>query len=72
MDGAVAIVLSLLAIPFVLPIISWVMARRLRQRVEDLEQQLSQQGERIDRLSTQLSKLKDLSAEARSAKVEAR
>ena len=46
MEGAVAIVLSLLAIPFVLPIISWVMARRLRQRVNDLEERIVQQDER--------------------------
>jgi uncharacterized membrane protein len=57
--GAVAIVLTLLSIPFVLPIISWVMSRHTRQRVAELENRIAQQDERISRLAAQLSKLKE-------------
>ena len=58
MEGAVAIAVALLAVPFVLPIISWVMARRARQRVDELEDRIAQQDERITRLSNQLASLK--------------
>src|SRR5688572_6683169 len=58
MEGAVAFVLALLSIPFVLPIISWVMTRRLRRRVEDLEALLARQDERISALSNQFARLK--------------
>jgi hypothetical protein len=58
MEGAIALALSLLAIPFVLPIISWVMTRRVRRRVDDLEQRIVQQDDRILRLTVQLAKLK--------------
>src|SRR5688572_6655719 len=58
MEGAVALVLALLSIPFVLPIISWVMTRRLRRRVEDLEALLARQDERISVLSNQFARLK--------------
>src|SRR5688572_13262956 len=58
MEGAVALVLALLSIPFVLPIISWVTTRRLRRRVEDLEALLSRQDDRITSLTYQLGKLK--------------
>ncbi|MBY0497501.1 MAG: DUF2339 domain-containing protein [Cyanobacteria bacterium] len=57
MEGAVALVLALLAIPFVLPLISWVMARRVRRRVDDLEALIARQDERITRLTTHLEKL---------------
>ena len=58
MEGAVALVLALLAIPFVLPLISWVMARRVRRRVDELEERIVQQDERITRLTNQLTQLK--------------
>ncbi|HEX6215324.1 MAG TPA: DUF2339 domain-containing protein, partial [Vicinamibacterales bacterium] len=58
MEGAVALVLALLSIPFVLPIISWVMTRRLRRRVEDLEALLARQDDRISALSNQFARLK--------------
>ena len=58
MEGAVALVLALLSIPFVLPLVSWVMARRLRTRVEDLEARLGQQDERILNLTNQLARLR--------------
>src|SRR5687767_3694586 len=58
MEGAVALVLALLAIPFVLPLISWVMARRVRARVDNLEVLISRQDERITRLTTELAQLK--------------
>ena len=50
MEGAVALVLALLAIPFVVPIISWVMAARVRRRVDDLEAVVQMQDERIAEL----------------------
>jgi uncharacterized membrane protein len=58
MAGAAALVVALLAVPFVLPIISWVMARRARARVDELEDRIAQQDERITRLSNQLALLK--------------
>ena len=58
MEGAVALVLALLAIPFVLPLVSWVMATRVRRRVEALEDRIAEQDERITRLTTQLAQLK--------------
>ena len=58
MEAAAAFVLALLAVPFVLPIISWVMARRARQRIDELEARIAQQDERITRLTTQLTQLK--------------
>lgn len=58
MEGAVALVIALLAIPFVLPLISWVMARRVRRRVDELEERIVQQDERITRLTNQLTLLK--------------
>ena len=58
MEGAVALVLALLAIPFVLPLVSWVMARRVRERVNILEGLIAQQDERITRLTNQLAQLK--------------
>src|SRR5918993_5628514 len=58
MEGAVALVLALLAIPFVLPLVSWVMARRLKTRVEDLEARIAEQDERITNLTTELARVK--------------
>ena len=57
MEGAAALVLALLAIPFVLPIVSWVMARRLRERVDELEQRIASQDELIRSLGGKVSKL---------------
>ncbi|HEX6162130.1 MAG TPA: DUF2339 domain-containing protein [Vicinamibacterales bacterium] len=58
MEGAVALVLALLAIPFVLPLISWAMAARVRRRVDELEARLELQDERISELTGQLTQLK--------------
>ena len=68
MEGAVAFVLALLAIPFVLPIISWVMARRLRRRVEELEERLVAAG-RADHVASRINsrKLKKEGAAPRPA-----
>src|SRR5688500_20346341 len=73
MEGAVALVLALLSIPFVLPLVSWVMTRRLRTRVEDLEYRLAEQDERVTKLTNQLSRLQKegvTSAAAREASSE--
>ena len=73
MEGAVALVLALLSIPFVLPLVSWVMTRRLRTRVEDLEYRLAEQDERVTKLTNQLSRLQNegvTSAAAREASSE--
>ena len=59
MEGAVALVIALLAIPFVLPFISWVSSRNTRRRVDELENRIIEQDERISRLSNQLSQLKE-------------
>src|SRR5262245_8958154 len=57
MEAAVALGLAILSVPFILPLISWLIARKTRQRVEDLEARLAMQDERIDQLSLQLKKL---------------
>src|SRR5688572_30213958 len=67
MEGAVALVLALLAIPFVLPIVSWVMARRARLRIDELEARLELQDDRITTLSNQLALLKKEGAQPRPA-----
>ena len=59
MEGAVALVLALLAIPFVLPFISWVSSRNTRRRVDELENRIIEQDDRISRLSNQLAQLKE-------------
>ena len=58
MEGAVLFGLLLLAIPFVLPIISWVMARRARQRIDELDARIALQDDRITTLSNQITLLK--------------
>ena len=58
MEGAVALVLALLSIPFILPLVSFLIARKLRARVDDLEARVVQQNEQISRLTIQLNKLK--------------
>ena len=58
MEGAVALVLALLSIPFILPLVSYLMARKLRGRVDDLETRVVQQNDQILRLTLQLNKLK--------------
>ena len=49
--------LTLLAIPIVLPIASWTVARDLRDEVEALEEELRDQQSDIDRLIARLSLL---------------
>src|SRR5580765_4039303 len=50
--------LLLAAIPFVLPIASWVAARRTRSHVEELSRTIREQQSAIDRLSLQIAQLK--------------
>jgi hypothetical protein len=50
--------LFLAAIPFVLPIASWVSARRTRRLVEELAASLDEQGKTIDGLKAQLAQLR--------------
>jgi len=50
--------LLLAAIPFVLPIASWVAARRTRSQVEELSRTIREQQSAIDRLSLQIAQLK--------------
>ena len=52
------LLLLALAVPFILPIASWVSARRTRSRVDDLEAIVSEQREAIERLSKRLVELK--------------
>jgi uncharacterized membrane protein len=59
MEAAVALALALLSVPFLLPIISWLIARKTRARVEDLEAKLARQEERLDALTLQFKKLKE-------------
>src|SRR5688500_3566026 len=54
----IALGLTLLSIPFLLPIISWVMTYRLRSRVLDLESRLAHQQGEISSLTTQLTQLR--------------
>ena len=58
MEGAVALVLALLSIPFILPLVSFVITRKLRSRVDDLEARIVLQNDQITRLTNQLHKLK--------------
>ncbi len=58
MEGAVALVLALLSIPFILPLVSFLIARKLRARVDDLEARIALQDDQIFKLSNQLHKLK--------------
>ena len=50
--------LLLAAIPFVLPIASWVAARRTRSHVEELSRTIREQQSAIERLSIQIAQLK--------------
>ena len=50
--------LLLAAIPFVLPIASWVAARRTRSRVEELSRIVTDQQTAIDRLSGLVGELR--------------
>ena len=54
----VGLALTLLSIPFLLPIISWVMTYRLRTRVAELEERLSEQRDQISTLSGQVVQLR--------------
>jgi hypothetical protein len=58
MAAMIALGLTLLAIPFLLPIISWVISYRLRRRVIDLEDKVSVQRDQISSLTTQLTLLR--------------
>lgn len=57
MDFLFLLLLSL-AVPFILPIASWVSSRRTRSRVSDLEAVVAEQREAIERLSKRLTELK--------------
>jgi hypothetical protein len=57
MEGAVALVLALLSIPFILPFVSWFMARKLRDRVDELEERIAAQDELIRGL-TQIGRIR--------------
>ena len=59
MEAAVALGLAILSVPFILPLISWLIARKTRARVDDLEALVARQDERIEQLSLQLKKLTD-------------
>ena len=63
MEGAVALVLALLSIPFILPVVSFLIARKLRGRVDDLEAKLVNQEGQILRLTIQLNKIKQEGAQ---------
>lgn len=52
------LLLLALAVPFILPIASWVSARRTRSRVADLEMVVEEQREAIERLSKRIVELK--------------
>ena len=52
------ILLSALLVPFVLPIASWVSARRTRSRVVQLEATVSEQQEAIERLTKRIAELR--------------
>ncbi|MGB2717666.1 MAG: hypothetical protein WBC51_26010, partial [Vicinamibacterales bacterium] len=56
MDFLFLLLLSL-AVPFLLPIASWVSSRRTRSRVADLEAVVAEQREAIERLSKRLIEL---------------
>ena len=51
------ILLSALLVPFVLPIASWVSARRTRSRVVELEAALAEQQSALDRLTKRVAEL---------------
>jgi hypothetical protein len=55
MAAMIALGLTLLSIPILLPIVSWVISYRLRRRVIDLEEKVSAQREQISSLTTQLT-----------------
>src|SRR5688500_12583285 len=69
MEGIVAlVVLAIVSIPLILPLISWLIARKVRARVDDLEARVAEQDERIQRLTLQLSKLKETGVASASAR----
>jgi len=63
----VGLALTLLSIPFLLPVISWVMTYRLRSRVAELEERLSEQRDQISTLTGQVSQLRKQALETRPA-----
>jgi hypothetical protein len=50
--------LIFVAVPFVLPIVSWVSARRTRARVEELEATLKEQGRVIEGIKGELVRIR--------------
>src|SRR4029079_13265747 len=62
--------LLLAAIPFALPIASWVAARRTRARVEELSRTIRDQQSTIDTLSIQIAQLKRAESVARAPETE--
>ena len=72
MEAAVALALAILSVPFILPLISWLIARKTRARVDDLEALLAQQDERISKLALELQKLKESGLIAAAAAPEPR
>jgi Predicted membrane protein (DUF2339) len=52
--GYVLLALFIVSIPFILPIVGWVSARRTRQRVAALERVVLRQAEEIERLTSRL------------------
>ena len=57
MESLFLLAIGILAIPFVLPLVSWFMARRVRQRVDALEERLDEQNRAIRDLTVQLKRL---------------
>lgn len=68
MEFLALIALIVVFVPFVLPIISWVLARRTSARVAELEQTLDEQTRALESLKVQLAQLR---RELRSTGVEA-
>jgi len=60
----VGLALTLLSIPFLLPVISWVMTYRLRTRVAELEERLSEQRDQISTLTALVTQLRKQVLEA--------
>ena len=63
----IGLALTLLSIPFLLPVISWVMTYRLRTRVSELEERLSQQRDQLSTLTGQLTQLRKQVLDTRPA-----
>ena len=57
MESLALLAIGILAVPFVLPILSWLAGRRVRQRVDALEERLDEQNRAIRDLTVQLKRL---------------